>query len=138
MSENLLSARKLRRRILKRIEEQQKADAAISIELRNSTIAISVELLQQVALLLQSYTLDRPPDTAQEALFAAIAPSESIDAWLLLCRQELEQTGKIDLLKRNAETANANYRKAAPLGPVTKFLRKKADKDIIEALKVNR
>jgi len=138
MSTDLLTARKFRRRILKHIEEQQKADAAISVELRNSTIAISMELLQQVAILLQSYTPDRNPDPAQEALFARIAPSESLAGWLALCRQDLEQAGQIDLLKRNAETAQANYRKTAPLGQVTKLIKKKADKNIIEALKVNR
>lgn len=138
MSTDLLTAREFRRRILRHIEDQQKADAAISIELRNSIIAISMELLQQVALLLQSYTPDRTPDAAQEALFARIAPSESLVDWLSLCRQDQEQGAQIALLKQNAETAQANYRKTAPLGPATKLIKKKADKTIIGALKVNR
>jgi len=131
-------ARESRRGILKHIEDQQAADAAISVELRNSIIAINMELLQQVALLLQSYTPDRKPDPAQEALFARIAPSESLAAWLVLCQQDLQKAEQIDLLKKSAATAKTNYRKTAPLGPVTKLLKKKADKNIIEALKVNR
>ncbi|HWZ45333.1 MAG TPA: hypothetical protein VNW97_17800 [Candidatus Saccharimonadales bacterium] len=63
-----------------------------------------MELLSQLALLLKAYTPDHIPDPAQEALFARIAPSESLAAWLMLCRWDSQQAGQIDLLKPNTGT----------------------------------
>ena len=142
MSTNLLTAQKLRRKILEHIEGQQKADAAVSVDLRNSTIAISMELLQQVAHLLQSYMTDLGLDPAQEALFSRIAPAESLAGWMELCRKDLELASQITLSKQNARTAQTNYRNAAPLGPVSKSFKKlmknEADTNIIAALEANR
>lgn len=142
MSTNLLTARKLRRKILQHIEDQQKADAAVSVELRNSTIAISMELLQQVAHLLQSYMTELGLDPAQEALFSRIAPAESLSGWMELCRKDLDLAGRVAVARQNAGKARINYRNAAPLGPVSKsikkLMKKEADTNIIAALEANR
>jgi hypothetical protein len=132
------TARKLRRKLLKQLEGQQQDDSRVVGELRNSFVAINREILQQVSALLETYHADRDQDPGQSDLFARIAPSEDFETWIALGKQEMDLANRLVFSKNEFETTNQTYKKQAPLGPLSKFMKEDSEKKVIEALKADR
>jgi gas vesicle protein len=138
MSHNFTATRRLRRAVLKDIEQQQKADSEAAMRIRNCILAGTKELLQSLSVLLEAYVADGDVSQAERQVFVAIAPSLSLDEWLHCRQQHHECERRSASLRERLVEAQKGYDEIAPLGIFSKLLKNENEKRIFDALKSNR
>jgi hypothetical protein len=138
MSQNFKATRKLRRAVLKEIEQQQKADSEAAIKVRSSILASTKELLESLSSLLDWCAEEGNVSRAEREIFLAIAPSLSIDDWLRCRKQYGDCEASAALAQACLDRAQKSYDEVATFGIVSKLFKNENEKRIFDALKSNR
>jgi hypothetical protein len=134
--ENLIDARKSRRRIVELLTKQQIEDSCCAEKLKQVALEGKRGLLELLGAWLVSFEPDKEVSGFEEGVFAAINIRVSLKDWLSLQHREAE------LNKKQMEACSVEgelykvYDRVAPNGVLSIWLRKGAEKAKAERLQV--
>src|SRR5437870_8567384 len=115
---NFLSARTLRRNIVRLLEEQQSLDSTCSEELRLVISRHTRTILTIVSELLLSFTEANITDQDRSLFLNLTRSSLTAESWLQSRAQENDAAVELARLKTLVNSADAEYSRIAPFGKV--------------------
>jgi hypothetical protein len=136
---NFLTARTLRRNIVRFLQEQQVQDSTCSEQLRLVISRHTRTILTIVSELLLSFTEANITDQDRSLFLNVTRSSLTAESWLQSRAQENDAAVELARLKTLVDTAEAEYSRLAPLGKVvTGWISSPQEKAQINAAKASR
>jgi len=132
--ENLIDARKSRRKIIELLRKQQVDDSYCSERLKQVALDGKRRLLGLLAAWLVSFELDKEFSESDRGMFAAIKTELSLEGWISLQRREAELSEKTMAARSVEDELYKVYHRVAPNGAISIWLLKGAEKAKAEHL----
>ena len=135
---DFISARTLRRTIIKQLKDQQCLDSICSEKLRITISKHTRKILEMISHLLMGFAFENM-NTIDRVAFEKIAhPSLSVENWFKLRKEEASSATEIARLGTLLRNAEAEYDRYAPLGFISGWFSNKVEDQKIEAAKSRR
>jgi hypothetical protein len=132
--ENLIDARKSRRKIIELLTKQQLDDSYCSEKLKQVALDGRRRLLGLLAAWLVSFEPDREFSETDRGVFAAIKTELSLERWISLQRRETELNQKTMGARSVEDELYKVYHRVAPTAVISIWLLKGAEKEKAEHL----
>ena len=134
---NSATPRALRKSIVEHLANQQKADAAVALKIRDHILVANKKILGSFSKLLDSYAPDISLSSEQKALLRAVAPDSSIEDWLLVRKQLQECTAEQNQCRVEKDKAQQAYDQDSPMGFMSRWGKDTMGQRISLALKAD-
>jgi hypothetical protein len=138
MTNNFLSARKLRRRIIKHLTDQQRLDSTCSETLRITISSHTRKILEMISRLLMGFTSGNMSPDDRLAFSSIAPPSLTAENWFKLREEEASSAAEVARLCSLLGNAKVEYDRLAPWGYLNDLFAKKEDELKIEGARSRR